>query len=72
MILANIGILQRHKEDTIEQQEKWVENTKEEAVRMKRLVEDMLELARADAGTGKLHMERLNISDLAWSAASRL
>ena len=69
VILANIGILQRHKEDTIEQQEKWVENTKEEAVRMKRLVEDMLELARADAGTGKLHMERLNISDLAWSAA---
>lgn len=69
VILANIGILQRHKEDTIGQQEKWVENTKEEAVRMKRLVEDMLELARADAGTGKLHMERLNISDLAWSAA---
>ena len=69
VILANIGILQRHKEDTIEQQDKWVENTKEEAVRMKRLVEDMLELARADAGTGKLHMEKLNISDLAWSAA---
>ena len=69
VILANTGILMSHKTETIEDQEKWVENTRTEAVRMKGLVDNLLELARADAGTERVSFTQLNFSDLVWSAA---
>ena len=48
VILANTGILLSHKQETISNQVKWVENTETEAQRMKQLVEDMLFLAKSD------------------------
>ena len=45
VILANTGILLSHPQDTIRQQERWVVNTQEEAVNMKKLVDEMLYLA---------------------------
>lgn len=69
VILANTGILLNHKEETIEAEKKWLENTKEEAVRMKELVGNLLELARADAGTDSLVFSRVNLSEAAWSVA---
>ena len=51
VILANLQILLAHKERTIKEQEKWIINTKEEADRMKQLVEELLFLARSDAET---------------------
>ncbi|MDW2798826.1 HAMP domain-containing sensor histidine kinase [Clostridium boliviensis] len=51
VILANLQILLSHKERTIKEQEKWIINTKEEADRMKQLVEELLFLARSDAQT---------------------
>lgn len=50
VILANLQILSSHKESTIESEKKWLDNTKEEAARMKQLVEELLFLARSDAG----------------------
>lgn len=52
VILANSGILLSHKGDTVETQAKWVEYIREEATRMKVLVEDMLFLAKSDAARG--------------------
>lgn len=49
VILANTGILLSHQNDTIEQQRKWIKNTEAEAERMKKLVDDLLFLAKADA-----------------------
>ena len=49
VILANLQILFSHKECTIKEQEKWLSNTKEEAERMKQLVEELLFLARSDS-----------------------
>lgn len=49
VILANLGILLSHRESTIASQKKWLDNTKEEATRMKQLVEELLFLARSDA-----------------------
>lgn len=49
VILANLQILSLHKECTIMEQQKWLNNTKEEAERMKQLVEELLFLARSDA-----------------------
>lgn len=51
VILANLQILLSHQDSTIKSQVKWVNNTKEEAARMKQLVEELLFLARSDAGT---------------------
>lgn len=68
VILANIGILLSHPKDTIEQQVKWIENTNAEAVRMKKLVEDLLFLAKSDAAQTEMVVQAsLNFSDMVWS-----
>lgn len=54
VILANLQILLSHRDSSIKSQQKWVDNTKEEAASMKRLVEELLFLARSDAGTADL------------------
>ncbi|GLC82838.1 sensor histidine kinase [Lacrimispora brassicae] len=48
VILANLQILSLHKESTVREQQKWLDNTKEEAERMRLLVEELLFLARSD------------------------
>ena len=60
VILANLQILSTHKERTIMEQEKWLLNTKEEADRMKQLVEELLFLARSDTES----VEAVQISKL--------
>ena len=64
VILANSGILLSHREDTVEHQAKWVEYIREEAVRMKALVEDMLFLAKSDAARGPAPRQALDLSEL--------
>lgn len=67
VILANLQILFSHKERTIKEQEKWLNNTKEEAERMKQLVEELLFLARSDADAIEsvpLSKRLLDLSDL--------
>ncbi|MBS6646283.1 MAG: GHKL domain-containing protein [Clostridiaceae bacterium] len=66
VILANLKILAAHKTDTIQSQEKWLNNTQEEANRMKQLVEDLLFLAKSDAQTTQTVMSDLDFSNLAW------
>lgn len=68
VILANVGILLLHKNDTVEEQIKWVTYIKTEADRMKKLVEDLLFLARSDAENKLGEVKRLNFSDLVWSS----
>ncbi|GAB6179690.1 HAMP domain-containing sensor histidine kinase [Desulfotomaculum defluvii] len=66
VILANIGILLAHRQDTIAQQSKWVENTQVEATRMKKLVDDLLFLAKSGASQVPLKFLELNLSDTVW------
>ena len=49
VILANTGILLAHPEGLDAEQRQWIANTDEEARRMRRMTEQLLELARADA-----------------------
>ncbi len=49
VMLANLDIINSHKGDTIEESQKWLDSTKSEAIRMSKLVEEMLFLARSDA-----------------------
>lgn len=66
VILANIGILVSHKNDTINQQIKWVEYIDAEAKRMKGLVDDLLFLAKSDSSNMPLLFNEFNLSDLIW------
>ena len=65
--LANTGILLRHPDDTIMQQQKWVESTKAEGERMKELIDHMLFLAKTDADQMPLSFSPLDLSDTLWS-----
>ena len=69
VIMANTGILLSHKDDTVEQQKKWIENTKAEAERMKKLVDDLLFLAKVDAGESVRQIRaELDFGDVVWSS----
>ncbi len=67
VILANLGILSSHREDTIAAQEKWLVNTNMEAKRMQKLLEDLLFLARSDATGTPTVFTRFDLSNLLWS-----
>lgn len=64
VILANTGIMMNHQNDTIANQLKWLQYIKEEAYHMKKLIEDMLFLAKSDSGKTSIPMCDLNLSDL--------
>ncbi|WP_422146377.1 sensor histidine kinase [Miniphocaeibacter sp.] len=63
VILANLKILKRYNNLT-EEQNKWVNNTNDEAIRMKDLVEEMLYLAKGDVEQNNLHYSDVNFSEL--------
>ena len=65
VILANLDIISSHPQATVEESEKWLENTKSEAKRMSKLVNEMLFLARSDAAMDMHYNFRLiNFSDV--------
>ena len=64
VILANTGIVLSHRSDPVEAQSKWLEYTQEEAVRMKKLVEDLLFLAKSDDARTPLNPRSISMSDL--------
>ena len=69
VILTNTGILLAHSGDTIAQQQKWVEYIWDEAQRMRALVEDLLFLAKSDAGKETSPVTApVDVSELTWSA----
>lgn len=67
VILTNMGILLSKRQDTIEQQVKWVEYTQAEANRMKKLVDDLLFLAKSDDAQQPVLQTKINFSDVVWS-----
>ena len=64
VILANLRILLSHKDATIREELQWVEITQEEAGRMKKLVENLLFLARSDARSTPMVYSTFSFSDL--------
>ena len=72
VILANTDILLAHPDDTIQSRRKWIDNTKTEGERMKKLTDNLMFLAKSDAAEHTdakppVH-EPVNLSDTAWSA----
>jgi len=69
VILANTGILKSNRSSTIEQQMNWVENTGAEAARMKKLVDNLLFLAKTDDAELPVLHSKINLSDVFLSVA---
>lgn len=69
VILANQNILKSHVQDTVASQQKWIDSTGEEAQHMRRLVDDLLFLAKADADMEQRQQAHGNvdISELVWN-----
>lgn len=65
VILANMNILKANSDEAVSSQMKWIENTREEATRMKSLVDDMLFLAKGDAQKNNSQRLSVNLSELA-------
>lgn len=69
VILANIRILKNHQDDRIADQMRWIDSSDQEALRMKKLVSDMLLLARNDANEDQpLNCEPVLFSDVVLGA----
>ncbi|MDR1542478.1 MAG: HAMP domain-containing histidine kinase [Clostridiales bacterium] len=68
VILANIGILKSMESDSAEASH-WIENTEAEAQSMKKLVENLLFLAKTDDAKMTVHHSRLSLSDLAFGSS---
>lgn len=64
VILANLSILLKHKQQTIESCEGWIESTQEEAQQMRRLVEEMLMLTRAEDEQSAEGFAQASLSEL--------
>lgn len=67
VILANLNILQQHSKESIDAQQKWIDNTQAEASRMKTLVDDLLFLAKTDAAQRSQERTSFSLSDAAWN-----
>lgn len=66
VILADTSILQQSPNKTVQEQQNWIEDITSEAERMRRLTEEMLTLARADAGEDvSVAVSNVNLSQLA-------
>ena len=64
VILANNNIMMSHKDSTVADERQWLESTEEEANHMKKLIDNMLFLAKSDAGTAKIQFSEVNLSEI--------
>ncbi len=64
VILTNSGILKSHKNDTVDNQMKWIDSTYEEAIHMKELVDKLLLLAKTDDISKKNMFSDVDLSEL--------
>ncbi len=65
VILANNNIVMSHPDAAVKDEQKWLESTEEEAQHMKSLIDQMLFLAKADAGGVQAETSEVNFSEIA-------
>lgn len=65
VMIADTNILLAHKDSRVEEQKRWIESIRDEALSMKKLVEDMLFLAKSDAERNVAAKEEFDVSDVA-------
>ena len=69
VILANNNIMMSHKDSTVEDEIKWLQSTEEEAQHMKKLIDQMLLLAKSDSESSKTELAKVNVSEIIEAAS---
>lgn len=69
VILANNNIMMSHKDSTVEDEIKWLQSTEEEAQHMKKLIDQMLFLAKSDSENSKTELVKVNVSEIIEAAS---
>ena len=69
VILANNNIMMSHKDSTVADERQWLESTEEEANHMKKLIDNMLFLAKSDVGETKMQLSTVDFSEIAEACA---
>ena len=64
VILANNNIMMSHRDSTVRDEKQWLESTEEEALHMKSLIDQMLFLAKSDAGETNIEMSEVDFSEI--------
>lgn len=69
VILANNNIMMSHEENSVKDEKQWLESTEEEAQHMKKLIDQMLFLAKSDAGETNVEISDVDFSEIVEGAA---
>ena len=69
VILANNNIMMSHTENCVKDEMQWLESTEEEAQHMKKLIDQMLFLAKSDAGETNIEMSDVDFSEIVEGAS---
>ena len=69
VILANNNIMMSHKDSKVEEEIKWLQSTEEEAQHMKKLIDQMLFLAKSDSESSKTELAKVNVSEIIEAAS---
>lgn len=69
VILANNNIMMSHKDSKVEDKIKWLQSSEEEAQHMKKLIDQMLFLAKSDAKNSKTELAKVNVSEIIEAAS---
>ena len=69
VILANNNIMMTHKDSKVSDEQQWLESTEEEAQHMEQLIDQMLFLAKSDAGSANVELSDVDFSELAEGCA---
>ncbi|MEE0675020.1 MAG: HAMP domain-containing sensor histidine kinase, partial [Ruminococcus sp.] len=64
VILANNNIVMSHPDNPVSAEKQWLESTEEEAQHMKKLIDQMLFLAKSDAGTAQVELSDVDFSSI--------
>ena len=69
VILANNNIMMSHPQSRVTDERQWLESTEEEAQHMKQLIDQMLFLAKSDAGNTQVQLSEVNLSEIVEGSA---
>lgn len=69
VIIANNNIMMSHKDSTVEDEIKCLQSTEEEAQHMKKLIDQMLFLAKSDSESNKTELAKVNVSEIIEAAS---
>lgn len=64
VVQANLEVVKGSPEETVESQRYWIDNAYDESLRMNKMIQDLLFLARVDSGQNELEKEEVDLTFL--------